>query len=363
MKARIGTFACGFDQYWPRFPGLREELKAYLEDFESDLARLHADIVSAGMVDNVAAGKRAGECFARNRVDLVFCDVTTYVPPSAVLQVMKRCNAPVVLVGLQPTPGLDPATATMHKQLANDNCTSMPELAFAARRSNTPVADVLFGMLRDDGRVWSKLHEWVDAARTARTLREANIGFLGHAFEGMIDMYADPGLLEAAFGLTTEMVEMCDLKKCINRVTDEETAEMLARIHDYFVFPEPGADPIAGPIRPESLAWSAQVAAGLERFIEEFRLDGLACYYRGVDDNEFQRIIPAMIVGSSLLTGRGVPVAGEGDLKNTVTMLIMDRLNSGGSFAEFQPANFNNDSVLVGHEGPGHIAVSDEKPA
>ncbi len=138
---------------------------------------------------------------------------------------------------------------------------------------------------------------------------------------------------------------------------------MQARIRDFFQFPEPGADRIAGPVTPEALYWSARVAVGLEALVADFGLDGLAHYYRGVDGNEYEHLIASIIVGASLLTARGVPVAGEGDLKNCVAMMALDRLGAGGSFAELHPADFSEDFVFVGHDGPGHIAISQEKPS
>ena len=70
----------------------------------------------------------------------------------------------------------------------------------------------------------------------------------------------------------------------------------------------------------------------------------------------------SVIVGNSLLTARGIPAAGEGDLKNCVAMLIMDRLGAGGSYTEFYALDFNEDFVLMGHDGPGHIAIADSRP-
>lgn len=43
-------------------------------------------------------------------------------------------------------------------------------------------------------------------------------------------------------------------------------------------------------------------------------------------------------------------------------MMIMDRLEIGGSFAEFHPIDFNTDTVLVGHDGPHHLNIADGKP-
>lgn len=70
----------------------------------------------------------------------------------------------------------------------------------------------------------------------------------------------------------------------------------------------------------------------------------------------------ALIVGNSLLTARGIPASGEGDLKTCIAMLMMDRLNAGGSYTEFYAMDFNDDFILMGHDGPGHIAISDSRP-
>ena len=55
-------------------------------------------------------------------------------------------------------------------------------------------------------------------------------------------------------------------------------------------------------------------------------------------------------------------MCGEFDIKTCIAMLIMDRLEIGGSFAEFHPIDFARDSVLVGHDGPHHLRIADGKP-
>jgi len=67
-------------------------------------------------------------------------------------------------------------------------------------------------------------------------------------------------------------------------------------------------------------------------------------------------------VGASLLTGQGFPVAGELDIKNCLAMLIVDRLEAGGSFAEIHPCDFEADIVMVGHDGPHHVGVAQGRP-
>ena len=57
-----------------------------------------------------------------------------------------------------------------------------------------------------------------------------------------------------------------------------------------FAFADPSEDPIAGPVEPEQLDWSARVAAGLDRLVADFELDALTYYYRGLDGNEAERL-------------------------------------------------------------------------
>ena len=116
------------------------------------------------------------------------------------------------------------------------------------------------------------------------------------------------------------------------------------------------------PVTEEWLRWAARVAVGLDRLAADFDLDGLTYYYRGLDGNPNEELGAGVIVGNSLLTARGIPASGEGDLKTCVAMLMMDRLGAGGSYTEFYAMDFVEDFILMGHDGPGHIAISDGKP-
>jgi L-arabinose isomerase len=335
-------------------------MDGYRREFEERLTKLGAEVVSAGLVDTVESGRRAGEFFAERHVDLVLCFMSTYVQSAFVLPVAQRCGAFMALVGLQPTAGLNMSSATIYHQLLHDNCTSLPETVYAMQRAGLET-DVVFGMLYDDG-VWRRIDEWVRAARAARGLRNARIGLMGHPFEGMLDMNADPSAFDSTLGMHVDMIEMCDFKKRVDAVTPAEAARMVGRIQDAFSFPDPGPDTCASRVTPEALQWPARVAVGLERLVADCRLDGLAYYYRGADGNSYESLIAGIIVGASFLTGRGVPLAGEGDLKNCVAMLMMDRIGAGGSFCELHPADLEEDFILIGHDGPGHIAITDQKP-
>jgi L-arabinose isomerase len=101
---------------------------------------------------------------------------------------------------------------------------------------------------------------------------------------------------------------------------------------------------------------------GLDRLVEDFALDSLAYYHRGLNGEQHEKLGAGMILGASLLTARGIPAAGEYELRNSIAMLVMDRLGAGGSFTELQALNFVDDVVEMGHDGPAHLAISSRRP-
>jgi L-arabinose isomerase len=361
MSARVGIFGIGLAAYWPQFDGLRERIEGYQRRVEERVAALGGEVVSAGLVDGERAAREAGDRFAAARVDLVLCHAVTYATSSTVLPVAQAAGVPVVLLGLQPTSSLDYANVDTGEWLANCAACCVPEIAGAFTRAGIPY-DTVAGTIDGDERAWEKIGAWVRAAGVARALRRARIGFLGHVYPGMLDMYTDFTAVHAQVGAHVEVLEIDDLGERVAAAAADDVAAKTAEIEAMFAFADPSADPIAGTIEPEQLDWSARVAVGLDRLVADFELDALTYYYRGAGGNEAERLGAGVIVGNSLLTARGVPTAGEADLKTNVAQLVLDRLGAGGSYTEYYALDFDEDFVLMGHDGPGHIAIAQEQP-
>lgn len=361
LPARVGVFGIGLAAYWPQFAGLRERLIGYQRGVEERLTACGAEVVSAGLVDTAPAAAAAGDLFAREGVDLVVCYVGTYATSSQVLPAVQRPQTPVLVLNLQPAPALDYERVDTGEWLANCCACCVPELAGAFARARIPF-NVVSGTLYNDDRAWRAIGEWVTAAGVGRSLRRGRIGFLGHTYPGMLDLYSDLTMPQAQLGVHVEVLEMDDLQRRVDAVTQEELAAKGDEIRATFDIAEPGRDPIAQPVTDEAFAWSARVACGLDRLVADFALDGLTYYYRGLDGNPNERLGAGLIVGNSLLTARGIPASGEGDLKTCLAMLILDRFEAGGSFTEFYAMDFNEGFLLMGHDGPGHIAIGDGRP-
>jgi L-arabinose isomerase len=358
-RARVGVLGIGLAAYWPQFAGLRERIEGYQARVEARVRELGADVVSAGLVDDEQGARAAGDLLAAAQVDLVLCHAVTYATSSTVLPVAQAAKVPVVLLGLQPTPTLDYPSVDTAEWLANCAACCVPELAGALTRARIPY-DTVAGTIDDDPRAWGRIGAWVRAAGVARALRRARLGFLGHTYPGMLDLYSDFTAVSAQLGAHVEVLELEDLGTRVAAATEAEVAAKVEAIRDAFAFADPSTDPIAGPVTDEQLDWSARVAVGLDRLAADHALDGLTYYHRGAGESE--RLAAGVIVGNSLLTARGIVTSGEGDLKTNVAQLMLDRLGAGGSFTELYALDFSEDFILMGHDGPGHIAIAQEQP-
>src|SRR3954469_14936356 len=263
-RARVGVFGIGLEAYWPQFDGLRERVVGYQRRVEERVAELGAEVVSAGLVDSAEAAREAGDRFAVAQVDVVLCHAVTYATSSQVLPAFQAAGVPVVLLGLQPAASLDYEDTDTGEWLANCAACCVPEIAGACTRAGIPY-DTVAGTIDGDERAWAKIGAWVRAAGAARALRRSRIGFLGHTYPGMLDMYTDFTAVHAQLGAHVEVLEIDDLGVRAAAAGEDEVAAKVAEIRDHFAFADPSDDPIAGPIEDDQLDWSARVAVGLDR--------------------------------------------------------------------------------------------------
>jgi L-arabinose isomerase len=362
LTANVGVFGVGLDVYWGQFPGLLEELLGYLDVFEKQVRANGVDVVSFGMVDNAQAAYAALKKMRAADLDLVFCDMLTYATSATFGILMRELDVPIVLVALQPLSRIDYENATIYMQLCNDNICSLPEFAGVAVRMGKRVPETVIGTLEGDAVAQHEIRRWCKIARVLHDLKGARIGHFGHPIEAMLDMHSDSTAFTAAFGLHVVQTEVDDLLRLEKRVSAGEIEAKKAEILDMFETPDPESDPLTRKLTKQDLACAARLAVALDKFIQEFDLDGLAYYYKGEPGSDTEQAVASLIVGNSLLCAAGFPMCGESDLKTCVAMLIMDRLEIGGSFAEFHPIDFEENFILVGHDGPHHINIAEGRP-
>ena len=200
-------------------------------------------------------------------------------------------------------------------------------------------------MLEDDPPCWHEVDEWVEAARVPRVMEHNRLGVMGHYYGGMLDIYSDLTQQCAAFGGHIEIIEVDELAALRDEVTAAEIATRVACFHEAFdVQPDcPAAE----------LERAARTSVALDRLVERHRLGSLAYYYMGTGNPANEDAISSIILGNSLLTARGVPVAGEMEIKNVQAMKIMDSFGAGGSFTEYYAHGLQRRRGADGPRRPG----------
>jgi L-arabinose isomerase len=177
---------------------------------------------------------------------------------------------------------------------------------------------------------------------------------MGHLYPGMLDVSTDLTLISTQFGSHVEVLEFDDLRVRVEDVTDAEVSQRKALARKIFALDE--------SVNDDDFTWGAKVSVGLDRLVDDFELDSVAYYHRGLNGEQHERLGAGMILGSSLLTARGVPMAGEYELRTSVAQLASEAIGAGGSFTEIQALNFLDRVVEMGHDGPAHLAVSARDP-
>lgn len=360
--ARIGIFGVAHDTYWDQFPGLLEQLMVYHEDLKVLIAENDVEIFDFGMVDTNDKAYKALDDMCSARLDILFCNMLTYATSSTFAPIMRDIGIPVVLVALQPRSRMDYSQANTYMQLENDNICSVPEFTGVAVRLGKRVSDVILGVLYDDKNAKREITRWCEIAKVLHDFKGARFGLMGHVLEAMYDMHADPTAVSSAFGVHVPLLEVDDVLDIYSTVTEEEIAVKSQFILECFDTPDPKSDPITTKLTDADLYKAAKASVTLDKFVERHKLTGLAYYYNGQKGSLNQEVVSSFIVGNSLLNAQGIPMCGEYDIKTCLAMFILDRLNIGGSFAEFHPFDFEEDFILVGHDGPHHIAIADSKP-
>jgi L-arabinose isomerase len=357
---KIGLFGIGLDAYWPQFKGLKERLEGYLEEVNRKLESFGPEIVNLGLIDDPKTAMEAGHKFRQADVDIIFLYVTTYALSSTVLPVVQRAKVPVIILNLAPEKAIDyksfnklnDRTRMTGEWLANVSACPVPEIANVLLRAGIKFHQIT-GVLHGDKEVWNDVKEWLDAATTANKMAHNRLGCMGHYYGGMLDVYSDLTLQLATFGGHIEMLEVDELADLRKKVTSKEINNRIKLFYSEL--------DIDKNCSADDLKQAARTSVALDRLVKKHDLGSMAYFYSGTGVKENEDAISSIILANSLLTSRGIPVAGEYEIKNVQAMKIMDCFGAGGSFTEFYALDFKDDVALMGHDGPGHLAIAEGK--
>ncbi|HEY4874015.1 MAG TPA: arabinose isomerase [Puia sp.] len=359
-ELKIGLFGIGLDTYWEQFSGLKERLEKYLAEVNKKLSGIHSSVINLGLIDNAEKAFAGGKKFRTEDVDIIFLYVTTYALSSTVLPVVQRAKVPVIILNLSPEASIDYASfnaMTDRRQMTGEwlafcSACPVPEIANVFNRTGISFFQIT-GMLEGDDECWNEIAAWIEAAKVMKTMQYNRLGCMGHYYSGMLDIYTDLTTQYKYFGGHIELIEVEELSALRKEITATEIKQRLDLFYTIF--------DVQADCPAEEMEKAAITSVALDTLVAKYKLGSLAYYYKGTGNFDNEETINSIILGNSLLTANGIPVAGEYEIKNAQAMKIMDSFGAGGSFTEYYAMDFNDDVVLMGHDGPGHIAIADGK--
>lgn len=359
MNLNIGLFGIGLDTYWPQFSGLKEELESYLNVVSNKISSQNMNVENFGLVDSLAKADEATTFFKGRSIDALVLYITTYALSSTVISLIQNIKVPLLVLALQPESkipvkvinNLNDRGERTGKWLAHCQACTAPELANVFQR-NGIAFELILGYLKDD-KTWKKINNYLKSIHIVNIIHQTNIGILGHYYDGMYDVYSDLTNLQAKFGVRFKHLEICEVISNLSLITADDLSFKQKEIEDIFDLTE--------ACEKFEIDRAINTSIALDMLVKNNSLGALAYYYEGSKGSPHENIITSVIMGNTILTSKGIPVAGECEVKNVIAMKIISLCGAGGSFSEPYGINFDENTVQWGHDGPAHPLLSKSK--
>lgn len=357
---RVGLIGLGLEAYWNQFEGLQQRLLGYVDVVSQKIAAPTRTIVNLGLIDSPEKALDAGHACREQDIDLLLVYLTTYALSSTLLPIVQRARVPILLLNLQPSAAInyktfnrmESRTAMTGEWLAYCSSCPVPEIANVLTRLSIPFHQIT-GMLHNDPVCWDEIDQWLRGAEVVHALSHSTLGLMGHYYSGMLDIATDLAQVSGRFGVHIEMLEVDELSSLRLQIPEDSVRAKVEAFRQFFQIEEDCSE--------EEIIRAARTSTALDQLADQYGLNMLAYYYKGTGSLENEDTMSSIILGTSMLTANSIPVAGEYEVKNAIAMKIMDLLGAGGSFTEYYAMDFNDDLVLMGHDGPGHAGIAQNR--
>ncbi len=349
-EARIGLLLTGHEIYWDQFPALKGMGELMYQRLESLLSRF-GKVVATGLVDTAEKAEAAGKFLAAQEIDLVLVFPLGYTASMQMVPAVKDLRIPIILLNAHEDSSYDYGKADTATYLHHEGVCCIPEYANALVNlgKRFRVRSGHFG----DPRLIRELRADIEGCAAAAAFKKLRFGLVGQVYTNMSDMTIDESRLVRATGRMLARPEVEEIEDAAAAVTEIELEAMYVELRELYE--------VDSTVTNEHLRVSARLAVAYERVIARHGIDAFGYFWWGTKDSVTQ-LRAQSSVAVSRLAALGRPGVTEGDVKNAMGMKIMNLLGAGGMFAEFFSMDFDENFILMGHDGPSNILMAVEKP-
>lgn len=349
-QPRIGLLLTGHRIYWDQFPGLKDRCLRMGETFRERFSAI-GEVVCSELADTPEKARAAGDLFLRRGIDILFILPLGYTTGMVVAPAVKDISVPIRLLNAHLDSSYDLAQADTADYLYHEGPCCVPE--YAATLVTLGKSFFVHTGHFSQVSLWQAIEADCRGAAAAREFIGLNYGVIGNTYTHMTDMPIDEHRLLRATGSLLKRPEIEELSEAYHRVTTSRLEEMFRQFRDMY--------DIDATVTNDHLCVSAQVAVAFDDVIGRHDLSAFGYYWWG-EKEEITQLRSQSALAVSRLAAFGRPGVTEGDVKTAMAMKICDLLGAGGMFLEFFSINFDEEFLLMGHDGPSNINVAAGKP-
>lgn len=350
VKPRIGLLLTGHKIYWGQFPALKELGEEMTKQLMVHLEEL-GEVLTPGLVDTYEKAVEADEFFGKNVPDILVIFPLGYTTGMMIAPVVKNISCPIRLLNAHEDSGYDYGKADTAIYLHHEGPCCIPEysVTLAVLQKEFRVISGHFGMKE----MWEEIGREALGAAAAREFEKLNFAVIGNTYTNMTDMPTDEYRVLSSTGRLLKRPEIEEIEEAYHRVTEEQLEAMYAEFREMYEVDE--------SVTNEHMKESAQIAIAFDEVIRKHRIDAFGYYWWG-EKELITNLRSESALAVSRLAAMGIPGVTEGDVKTAMAMKILDLLGGGGMFLEFFSLDFDENFIMVGHDGPSNINVASGRP-
>lgn len=350
VRPRIGLLPTGHKIYWGQFPNLKE-MGTHM--YEKLVTRLETfgDVVTPGLVDTYETAVDAANMLAGADVDILLIFPFGYTTGTMIVPAVRALNVPIRILNAHEDSSYDYKHADTELYLHHEGACCVPEYSgtLVSLGRDFRVITGHFGQER----FWEEIRRDCLGMAAASKFSHCRFGVIGNTYTNMTDMPTDEHRVLKATGQLLCRPEVEEIEEAWKRVTDEQIQDMYRQFREFYDVDETVTD--------SHMYESAKIAVAFDEVIRKHKIDAFGFYWWG-EKPYMTELRAQSALAVSRLAALGIPGVTEGDIKTAMAMKILDLLGGGGMFLEFFSSDFDENFIMVGHDGPSNVNVAKGRP-